>query len=148
MVASNSPWRYSFPLLINLCELSSDNKRGAGGSHSARPGPCTACELIALIEWEGLLASGFRSLPGLVWRGMNEAHFSSCWQLHQPTLLWDPLQGIHGPLLSRGSGPSLCDQPGVLTVLGWGFACMLSLAFWFEKCLGIIYILKMALEMC
>lgn len=43
---------------------------GAGGSYSARPGPGTACELIALIEWEGL-PSSIPSLPGPVWRGMN-----------------------------------------------------------------------------
>lgn len=62
---SSSSWRYSLPLLINLCELSSGNKRWGRGSYSARPGPGKACELIALIEWEGLLSSGFLSLPGL-----------------------------------------------------------------------------------
>lgn len=42
---------------------------GAGGSYSARPGPGKACELIALIEWEGLPSSRFCPCP--VWSGMN-----------------------------------------------------------------------------
>lgn len=61
---------------------------GAGGSYSARPGQGKACELIALIEWEGLLSSGFLSLPGLVWRGMNGGPLQLL--LASPSS-WDPL---------------------------------------------------------
>lgn len=63
---------------------------GAGGSYSARPGPGKACELIALIEWEGLLSSGFLSLPGLVWRGMNGGPLQL---LLATPAAGDPLQG-------------------------------------------------------
>lgn len=86
--ARSSPWQYSFPLLINFCELSSGNKRWGRGSYSARPGPAKACELIALIEWEGLLSSGFLSLAGLVWKGMNGGPLQLL--LARPSS-WDPL---------------------------------------------------------
>lgn len=88
MLASSRPWLYSFPLLINLCELSSGNKRWGRGSYSARPGPAKACELIALIEWEGLPSSGFLSLAGLVWKGMNGDPLQLL--LARPSS-WDPL---------------------------------------------------------
>lgn len=65
MFASNSPRLYSFPLLINLCELSSDNKRWGRGILFSQAWPGSASELIALIEWEGLPSSPFRPFPAL-----------------------------------------------------------------------------------
>lgn len=84
---------------------------GAGGSYSARPGPGKACELIALIEWEGLPSSRFCACP--VWSGMNGGPTSApagspCGQLGHGIHCWDP---HHGQLSYNWySGPSLCEE--------------------------------------
>lgn len=66
---------------------------GAGGSYSARPGPGKACELIALIEWEGLPSSRFCPCP--VWSRMNGGPLQLLLAAPAASLAMGSTAGIH-----------------------------------------------------